>query len=321
MARVQRWNGSAFVNDTVDDSSPLAGLDAVTTKQAPVGVDYYVDAANGSDSNTGTSSDEALATIDAAHTKAVSGRGDRIWISPGTYAETLVVTKDYLSFLGAIAGGYARPDIGSEDGVTLTVRAQGFVAKHCRFFAPAADVDLVIQEGNGFIFADCVFDGDATQGNDKALLRFKGNATDDGMTASEGVVTGCLFRGSGGDGIIFDTAEPLVGVGSTDNVLRDSKFIANDQKDIATADTGPGNYSCQRTQIGPGNVFADKNKTCYIDLTTSNGGAAGDQSGTIVGNHFAADAINSTRVAMVGTAFTFAGNSCTAGVVDGSGLD
>jgi hypothetical protein len=75
------------------------------------------------------------------------------------------------------------------------------------------------------------------------------------------------------------------------------------------------------TEIGPENVFVDKNKTTYIDLTTANGGAASDQKGIIVGNYFNTDAFTTTNVKMVGTGFGFAGNRSNLGVGDGTGLD
>src|SRR5581483_8236045 len=91
---------------------------------------------------------------------------------------------------------------------------------------------------------------------------------------------------------------------------------------VETIDQGGGVYSIKNGYIGPRNTFADKNKACYIDFTTTNGGAAADQTGTIEGNFFCCDAIvANTQVKIVGTGFTFPGNFDTVGVVDGSGLD
>jgi hypothetical protein len=269
-----------------------------------------------------SSNGQSFQTIQRAIDSMTTDTGSTIFIYPGSYAENLVVENiNYLTLCGVVVPGYAKPDIVPTSGLALTVTAsQGIVLRHMRFAAPAADTDLVLQEGNGFLIEDCVFDGDATQGNAKGLLRLKGNATDDAFTASEGVIQNCLFRGSGGLGLIFDTAEAAVGVGETDVTVRGNIFVGNDQSDIATADTGPGTYSIQRGVIH-GNIFETKNKTNYIDLTTSNGGAASDQTGIISGNYFAADAINTTNIAMVGTGFTFVGNYNTVGVVDGSALD
>lgn len=276
----------------------------------------------GADGGPGTY-ERPFATIQAAIDRCISGRGDVIYVLPGSYVENVVVDEiDYLQIIGVMVSGYARPDIVPTSGKALTVSSsQGFAAKHFRMAAPAADTDLVLQEGNGFIYYDCVFDGDSTQGNAKGLLRLKGNADDDSFTASEGIIKGNLFRGSGGVGIIFDTgAAPGNGVGCTDDIIEENRFYLNDQADIVTQDSGTGTYSVQTTLIRA-NHFMTKNKSVYIDFTTANGGAASDQTGAINDNIFATDSLTTTNVAMVGTGFTFTGNLDTVGIQDGSGFD
>jgi len=258
-------------------------------------------------------------TIQAALNAAQEG--ETVFVQPGTYIENLVVTTDYVTIVGAQVSGYGRPDIVAEaGGPALTVTAQGFVARGCRFVTE--DDDAVVQEGNGFRYEDCVFDGGNSEAVTDALVRLKGNADDDSFTASEGVIVGCLFRGSLGFGLLFDTGDaPNNGVGCTDDVVRDCRFYGNTAADIATADTGGGVYSAKNCII-EFNVFAaPKNKATWIDFTTSNGGAASDQTGCIAGNYFNDDNIDATAVAMVGTGFCFVGNYDTVGVQDGSGLD
>lgn len=242
--------------------------------------------------------------------------GETIFVMPGEYDENITVTTDYVTIIGAQLGGYGRPDVTATAGVALTVTAQGFVCKRMRFFSGDGS-DCVVQEGNGFKYEDCVFD-DATTAAE-AGLRLKGNADDDSFTASEGVVDNCLFRGCA-VGLIFDTGDaPGNGVGCTHDVIKDCRFIDCTQ-DINTKDTGGGVYSVQDTLI-TGCQFLDKNKTVYIDLTTANGGAAGDQTGMISNCYFGTDSITTTNVAMVGTGFVFVGNYDSVGVQDGSGLD
>ena len=300
---------------------PLVGSIPLVGVPNKLGKVWFVDAGLGSDGNSGQDPTQAFATIQRAIDLAGDGRGDTIFVFPGSYEENLIVNKDYLTITAAMVSGYAKPDIVPTSGLALyNQAAQGMVLQNLRLAAPAEDIDLMRIEGNGYKIINCVLDGDAAQGNDKGLVRLKGNDTDDSYTASEGVIFGCLFRGSGGVGLIFDTAEVAVGVGETDVLVDSCVFIANDQSDIVTADTGPGLYSVQRSEIFECR-FMTKNKTNYIDLTTSNGGAAGDQNGAITGNRFAADAIDATRVAMVGTGFVFNGNYDTVGLVDGSALD
>lgn len=247
----------------------------------------------------------------------VSGRGDTVVVQAGTYEENIVISKNYVTLIGATVGGYARPDITPATGVPVTVTGQGVVLAHLRMAGTAADA--CDQRGNGFLIIDCVFDGDGTA--TKAGLRLLPSDTDDSRTASEGKVLNNLFRGNA-IGLCFDTGDaPAVGVGSSDNEISGNRFYAN-TLDIATADTGGAGtvYSVHTTNIA-GNFFMDKNKATYIDLTTTNGGAASDQTGAINGNYFASDTITTTKIKMVGTGFTFTGNYYTVGVADGSGLD
>lgn len=282
------------------------------------GQTFWVDALNGVNAGNNGGQDQPFRTIARAYAACVSGRGDVIRVMPGSYDENLVISKDYVNLVGAVPGRYGWPDIVPSTGVALTVNAQGFTCGHCRF--ASTDDDVIVQRGNGFIYEQCVFDGDGNGVGD-ALVHLLPSDTDDSYTASEGLIRACLFRGSGGLGLIFDTgAAPAVGVGVTDCLIDGNIFVGNTGIDIVTADAGGGVYSVQQTIIS-NNRFEDKNKTTYIDLTTANGGAASDQTGSIMGNWFAADAITGTEVKMSGTGFTFAGNYDTVGIVDGSGLD
>src|SRR6185295_901090 len=128
------------------------------------------------------------ATIAAAVNAAQPG--DTVFIQPGTYAENLVITKDYLTLVGGQLGGYGRPDIGTS-GVALVVRAQGFVAKKCRF-TNTTNTDTVRIEGNGFRFEDCVFDGNALQATTVGVVRIWTGAADSHFTGSEGIIKDCL---------------------------------------------------------------------------------------------------------------------------------
>jgi hypothetical protein len=290
---------------------------------------FYVDPTNGNDGNFGTTpgigtgaGNGALRTINAALALCTSGAGDTIFVlgSSAGSNENVVVSKDFVSLIGCQIGGYSRPDVVPTTGVPLIVTGQGFVAKHMRFAGTAADA--CVQRGNGFEYADCVFDGDLTA--TKAGIRLIPSDTVTSRTASEGKIHDNYFR-SNAIGIVFDTALPAVGVGSSDNNIYNNVFSRN-TLDLATADTGGGLYSVQFTNIGPGNQFVDKLKATYIDLTTTNGGAAGDQSGSINGNYFGIDAgvatvPTTTQIKMVGTAFTFTGNYGTIGVLNGAGLD
>lgn len=301
----------------------FAGL-AGTLGGGIFGQQFYVDPVNGSN-NYDASQAFPVKSINTALAFAVSGRGDTIFVQAGSYTENVVVSKDYVAVIGGVSGGYARPDIVPTTGVPMTVTGQGVVLVHLRMAGTAADA--CVQSGNGFFIADCVFDGDLTAA--KGGIRLVGTAATS-RTASEGQICFNYLR-SNAIGIIFDTAPAINGVGSTDNRIYENVFSRN-TLDLATADNGPGTYSVQFTTIGPRNQFTDKLKATYIDLTTTNGGAAADQSGTISGNFFGIDAggvtgdtgavvPTTTQIKMVGTAFTFSGNYGTIGLLDGRALD
>lgn len=322
--------GATTYPQNVAFGAPMIGGGLVSVPNFKGNV-FYVDPATGNDTNFGTSVgfgppgsvSGALRTITKALALCTTGHGDTIFVmgSPNGSAENVIVTKDFVSIIGCQVGGYARPDVVPVSGIPLIVRAQGVVIKHMRFAGTAADA--VQQQGNGFEYDDCVFDGDGTAS--KAGLRFLPSSTDTHLTASEGQVHGCLIRGNA-LGIVFDTGAAPVGVGSTDNWIYNNRFYAN-TLDIATAKTGAaGTYSVQFAVIGPDNQFTDKNKATYIDITTNEDGPAASQTGAINGNYFAVDAgvataPTTTQIKMVGTGFTFSGNYGTIGIMNGSGLD
>lgn len=281
------------------------------------GVERYVDP-TGSDARDGLSWTTPFATIQAAVDASVSGQGDRIYIMPGTYDENVVIEgKDYLSLIGVLPGGYARPDIVPAAGKAISVIAShGVTLQHLR--AVSADDDAVHMEGNGFLIDDCVLDGDGNGATD-ALLRLRGNADDDSYTASEGIVRAVLFRGSGGYGLAFDTGDaPENGVGSTHCLIERCRFLDNTGIDIMALDTGGGTYAVQAAVIRDNTFEGPKNKTTWIDVETN---LAATNTGVIAGNFFADDALDSTAVKMIGSGFVFVGNFDTVGVQDGSNFD
>lgn len=288
---------------------------------------FFVDAAKGNDRNTGAFPDWAspgpglgpFQTVNEAVAHCVAGRGDSLSLAVGSYAENIVLSIDGVSLFGGLPGRYEWPDIVPAAGVPLTVTGQGVTVQRVRCAGTAAD--CLVQRGNGFMIQSCILDIPNTAA--KCGVRLLPSDTDDSYTASEGFVLDSVFRYAGNSpvGLIFDTgAAPAVGVGSTDNVIARNRFYGGTGVDIATADTGGGTYSVQRVLITQ-NSFEDKNKATYLDFTTANGGAAGDQSGAASDNDFATDTMTTTKIKAVGTAFTFVRNADTVGIFDGSGLD
>jgi hypothetical protein len=315
MALPQLVNTGAFTQANLKAINANFALLAGLAGGGVFGQSFYVDPVKGSDNYDG-SADFPTATINKALGKTRSGFGDTIFIAPGEYDENVVVDKDYVALVGGTTGGYGKPDIVSSTGAAITINSQGVILQHLRAAVEGAFAAITMR-GNGFVIYDCVCDGDLTAlGKGIWLLP---SDTDDSFTASEGQIANCYIR-SNAAGIVFDTgAAPAVGVGSTDNKIFNNIFSRN-TIDLLTADQGGGVYSIQFTNIFD-NQFVDKNKATYIDFTTTNGGAAGDQSGSVNSNYFATDTMSNTKIKAVGTAFTFAGNIDTVGMFDGSGLD
>lgn len=302
------------VNSAINFTVPVTfgGLGVI----ASTGTVRFV-ASDGVDSGAGVQPSSAFLTIQHAIDTSVAN--DVIVVYPGTYAENLVVDVDYLTIVGAQTG-YGRPDIQPATGKPLSVQAQGFRCARLRF--AAANSDAVLQSGNGFRYDDCVFDGATAQAATDALIRLKGRSDDDGFTASEGAIVDCLFRGSDGFGVCFDTGDaPTNGVGSTHCVIRACRFIDNVAPDLATADTGTGVYSVQDVIVERCQFAEPKNKATWIDFTTSNGGAAGDQTGFITDCYFNDDTVDTTAIKIVGTGVGVGGCHSLDGEFDGSGLD
>ncbi len=258
-------------------------------------------------------------TIQAAIDACTSGAGSIIYVFPGTYEENLTVDIDGLSIIGCVAAGYERPDVVPAAGVALAVQGQGFNCQHMRF--ASADSDTVQQHGNGFFYGDCVFDGDAGQAATEGCLRLVG-AVDDSHTASEGLVTGCLFRGStSGAGIIFQYSLAAAGgVGVTDNVIDNCRFYGNGVDLLSATNTNGGGagiflnltvQNCKHLTVGAAYVYYDMDQ-----------GAAGDlaaNSGLFCNNYFSDEALVAGQIDISGQAnCMFVGNYDCAGLVNGS---
>lgn len=280
-------------------------------------VHIYVDDASGSDSASGTLG-QPYKTISKA--LQLASADSIIYVKPGTYAENLVITTDYITLVG-LHTGYGRPDIVPAAGVALTIEAQGVVIARCRFSGDAQDADVVQVEGNGFTFTDCVFDGHAGMAATKAAVRLWCDAADDSRTASEGVIDGCLFRGSPGYGLATDVQNAAVGVGPTHGVVKDCRFISNTAEDVIAKETAAGTYSIQDFQFDhcAFGLGTGKNKATHIDISTNNG--ATNTGNVFTDCLFNDDTINTTAIKAASTGSSFIGCFGLDGVIDGDALD
>lgn len=307
-------NLTNFPDGATSFGAPLTGTDV--SIPLSTGNVFFVDAAS--------SYPGSFATITEALAECVDGAGDTIIIFPGTYDENVVVTKNYVTLKGAMIPGYARPDIVPSTGTALTVTTgQGFSAIHCRF--ASSDSDVVVQNANGFVYQDCVFDGDSGQAATELLLRLVPSATDDSYSASEGKITNNLFRGSNGSGIGFQHALAAGGgEGTSDNEIAYNRFVANAVSDLKSFvnTNGGGAGILLRTSIHNNQFITSGAGYVYINF---HAGAAGDltaNSYLISDNYFADEALIASQIDLAGQAQAhFAGNFDDAGVVNGSSFN
>jgi len=289
---------------------------------------HFVDATYGSDAHDG-SYEAPLLTVGKAVANAVSH--DVIYVFPGTYNEAVTVNKDYLTIIG-VRSGYARPDVAPDSGTSrplLIDNAQGFVCVGMRFVPDGIAVDTAKVEGNGFLFYDCVFDGDAAQGATNALLVLQGDATDDSYTASEGKIYNSLFRGgtmaSAGPAIGIDIrhADAPSGVGCSDVEIVGNRFYGNlvDIKSTAAA-TGGGAGIYNNFLIANNDFMTVGAAYVYGDLDQADAAAATTDSALVRGNYFADEALVAAQFDIATRAnVIFTGNYDAAGLVDGSGFN
>lgn len=308
-----------FPNGVTSFGIPQLGGQVLSVPNRP-GQVLFVDG-SGVFSTTGS---QYFPTIQSAVDAVASGSGATIFVFPGTYEENLSISDtDYLTIIGAMIPGYARPDIAPSSGVCLaSVRNQGLVLRHLRF--AGSDSDVVQHDGNGFVFDDCVFDGDAGMAATEACLRLCGNAADDSYSASEGVVSNSLFRGATtGAGIIIQHAANPSGVGTSDNVITGNRFVGNGVDLLtATNTTGGGagifiRYLIEKNYfmtVGAAYVYADMDQGAAGDLTAN--------SGLICSNWFADEALVAAQFDIATMAnVIFTGNYDATSIINGSGFN
>jgi hypothetical protein len=94
-------SGSTYLNDLVN------GVRAGSILAGTNGVDWYVDPANGSDSNSGRFPDEAFAGIEAAYAATTANQHDVVWYIAGSsgcnLAAAVTWAKNYTHLIGIAA--------------------------------------------------------------------------------------------------------------------------------------------------------------------------------------------------------------------------
>lgn len=137
-----------------------------------VGSAFFVDATNGDSANSGSSWDNALATVDQAIAKCTATKGDVIYMAPWhaeseAGVDTAIWTMDVanVSLIGVRQGGQIPTFTFTDDGATASVTAANCVVQGCKFVSGVVDLAValtVAATADGLTVDDCEFqDGSA----------------------------------------------------------------------------------------------------------------------------------------------------------------
>lgn len=191
-------------------------IEALRPSHPGFGTVYYVDVINGRNTNDGLSYTTPLLTFTAAHSLAVSGRGDVIqFIAPGVggsiCTENLVITKEDIQVRGPGRG----QDIKPTSGIGVHIQANncslsGFVVR-----APdGSSSDCIVINGK-FVRLENLYVVGADTGGSSPV------GTGNGIHLKGGdyhKIINCEIEKCGGNGILFTDA-PMSSEGSPREVL------------------------------------------------------------------------------------------------------
>lgn len=170
-------------------------LGSVITEVSPFATMFYVDGSNGSDGNSGTTPNEAFATLGAAVAATTSNRGDTIVIAPGTYTLTTALVPKAGNIFKAAVINHRAPSViiagNIADVVQVDVSHVKFIGIEFRAFGAFADnlvdvADAASVAGLEFYF--CVFNG----ADQTSVVGIR--AVDGTFVTTSLVVKWCLFR-------------------------------------------------------------------------------------------------------------------------------
>lgn len=194
-----------------------------------IGDIFYVDPSGGDDSaNSGSSQDNALATLAAAEDKMTSGNHDVVVIAPsggtGRTAETTAITWDkrFAHVIGSAAptAQDARAGIGFSAGGSLVISENGGLWKSLTMFS-SADIDETVSvsgDYNAFLGVDFKGTSNATSADSTPWRALNLNG------AEENYFGGCTFgadtftRGVANATLEFESA-------ASRNVFEDARFL------------------------------------------------------------------------------------------------
>jgi len=234
-----------------------------------VGNIYYVDPSAGSDTNSGTSQNDALATVAAAYNKCVSGQHDTVVIAPsggtGRTSETTAITwaKRFTHLVGSAAptAQDARAGIGFSTGGSLVISENGCLFKTLTFTS-SADIDETVSitgHYNSFLGVDFKGTSNATSADSTPWRALNING------GQENYFGGCTL---GGDTFTRGAANATLefeGAASR-NVFEDCRFLMH-------ADTAGTQTHVLFTGTSAIDRWIEFKNTSFYSFSTNNGQA------------------------------------------------
>ena len=162
---------------------------------------WYVDAANGSDDDIGTSPGGAFATVQKAVTAQIAGStgiGDGILVFPGTYAESITGALTNVKLMGV--GGWSTVAIAPTASNAYVGAITDSVISGIQFLEPSAaggTAALAATSLRGSTIADCAFTGKT--GNAGSVgLRIGAETSTASEAMFQSTITRNMFDASGG---------------------------------------------------------------------------------------------------------------------------
>lgn len=229
---------------------------------------WFVSPANGNDGNPGTSPQQPFATLYQAHNKAVSGRGDTIFlISDGSTSGTarlstaLAQTIDSSATTGVLTWSKNNTHL-------IGITAPTMVGQRARIAPPSGTYtqatfgsgNFLVISGSGCMFANfSIFHGFSTGGTNQIAVT---------VTGSRNYFENVDFGGMGDDASAQNTGSRSLKIGSSGS--GENTFVRC-KIGLDTVTRTVANASIELAGGTPRNTFID----CVLPFQTSNAGVLG----------------------------------------------
>ena len=259
--------GTVNLNGGGGGASATAIAEAVAAR-VNLGTLYFVDGVSGAGGNDGRTRATAKATI--AQALALAAEGDTVFILPATYAENVTITVDNLIMIGTDP---AVTVIQPGTGIAVDVQATNVTIRGLAIDSPDDDA-LVHNSGDAMTVVACTITAVGANTGIDLTGADKDTISDSSISGSRLCIdasgaTGtdilrCSVATGAPAGVANDVIGVLGGANQLNNLIEDCTIDAT-RGDAATSNV---NHAVQN--------WSGTIKNCKLDVTLSNGGAAGN---------------------------------------------